>query len=1392
MKWKASDYNAPFQNWAPPKQIYLCDPSEVMALHALKNAFGPLPTYKDMEVEAINQNALVSIEGFPLPQGQIAFLENTAEKCTSPQTKHSQEGMRGARHWVQRVGTPTGMFTRLMDGYGISLMGGERCHQYIRNSNNWRGNFGCMLDLDVWYEQPETIQKKFLADGRDTDFIAKRLAQNEKRPKPVFSMQELFNRYPLLPRICSFLIPSASSLHEGRPFKARGVVLFPKVVTDQRVYRELGDILISELDCIPENVTKNPVAVGFGNTHNASQVYRSDAPDTAWIAKALETAELTVLSTAKQRKKGQKKKAKRTEHYRENGTPGGGENISEFISKCDPVSEMVKAGWLTPGRGNEYRWHESEHDRSCDILGGSIHIFSDSMFAASPHQKVNEAVGAHRFYLYQISGLDMTRDADKPRLREFLFDRGYGSDPKAFAKKLKHAQRHRTADAAPETITTLPPDAPIIAAAPTVDVREQSSYPHFSKEARTVVRDVLSLDPDAGWHGQIPFFTTRYEYLHPLTNKFALNGQPSEVEKRRVWSTRFGNCEICGDQTAKWIDRYLLTAGLYCDGCHKDYALGSYLGWELDRKLPNAIMSEYLGFLGDDPEFQDFRLWEPQLLTHLGAGMATGKSTEIYKAMIALAGQGLGKGIIAVPRVSLARFLAHYGRRRDGQRAWGLWHEGVLRSDRFIGKYGAIVCLPSLPRAIKQAEDDGVTQLHIAIDELDFSYSLLSLSIEQATAVKMCLRDALNITGLVVSGQTESTLALEAFAEEIGAEQVQGFYNTAKPADGAVVMQKHANVEGKSTALVCGAIDDISQLLDEGHNVYVFCSTRRDGDLIADAFENDTPVVYNAYTKGTARADAVLRNQGLTDSRLFIGTSAAGVGISILDKKARTVIVNGLTYGSREASMAVQKCVRDRGRCGVWFHYADDNLSLPVRPTENETVSLYHETVKQTVSKSAYLSSAGIRKIAYAQALNSLADMQIETFVEHHLGTVGNMSVSQASALPQETERIAAVSERRSEIRNQEKQKRIITAIALLREPYLLTSAEIRVLSNNGVLSPDSRRAHETANAAACAVGWDDKIHGYVNGEPIKDIPDPEALAVAILLVEKNINTDKLSKQCRGYFAVSAPKWTAHRLKEALEQSDAQWVSAGSGVEITAINDDRFLGRLLTTLLDRLTGEVFDSVSLATAVREVLNSPADTGPTFGSEIAAGALGASAYRNARFLHCSDDDFLIRWVRGFVSQWYPARIAKKDDAYALCHAEHLDLRRAAFSRWLLKQPGVPEGTQLDVSVFEATELPDHDADLKKNARFRREAGESITSIAEALDRHPNTVSKWCRGIQPPSPAQCEIFGILADGALWKTSDIVAHSRCARQNVMTTLKKLLDAGRIRKIKRGHYQKK
>ena len=261
--------NTPSITGHRPNLSTRADPARKTHCTSLKNLFGPLESYKELETKAVSQNTLVSLDT-PLSDGHIAFLENTAEQCTSPQTKHSSEGMQGARHWTQRVDTPDKMFQRLTDGYGISLMFGERCHQYIRNSNNWRGISGVQLDLDVWYQQPDALKKKLEAENRDADFIAERLDANEKLPLPVYSQSELFERYPLIPRICTFILPTAKSLYDGRPFNTRGTVLFPEPVTDMRIYRAFGDMLCSELDCIPSNVTKNPVAVGFGNTHNAA------------------------------------------------------------------------------------------------------------------------------------------------------------------------------------------------------------------------------------------------------------------------------------------------------------------------------------------------------------------------------------------------------------------------------------------------------------------------------------------------------------------------------------------------------------------------------------------------------------------------------------------------------------------------------------------------------------------------------------------------------------------------------------------------------------------------------------------------------------------------------------------------------------------------------------------------------------------------------------------------------------------------------------------------------------------------------------------------------------------------------------------------------------------
>ena len=57
-------------------------------------------------------------------------------------------------------------------------------------------------------------------------------------------------------------------------------------------------------------------------------------------------------------------------------------------------------------------------------------------------------------------------------------------------------------------------------------------------------------------------------------------------------------------------------------------------------------------------------------------------------------------------------------------------------------------------------------------------------------------------------------------------------------------------------------------------------------------------------------------------------------------------------------------------------------------------------------------------------------------------------------------------------------------------------------------------------------------------------------------------------------------------------------------------------------------------------------------------------------------------------------------------------------------------------------------------------------------------------------PPS-SEMEVIGLLKGEQIWRTSEIVKHSKFTKQAIMLALNSLLEKGVITKIKRGHYQK-
>ena len=107
--------------------------------------------------------------------------------------------------------------------------------------------------------------------------------------------------------------------------------------------------------------------------------------------------------------------------------------------------------------------------------------------------------------------------------------------------------------------------------------------------------------------------------------------------------------------------------------------------------------------------------------------MGTGKTTEIVKILVSLAEQGLGKGIIAVPRVALAQQLAYQLRWQHGHEAWGLYTEGTTKGNKFIwGSMARLFAVPSLPQAVAEAVEMGIQQTSTSL--LTNSTSVMSCS----------------------------------------------------------------------------------------------------------------------------------------------------------------------------------------------------------------------------------------------------------------------------------------------------------------------------------------------------------------------------------------------------------------------------------------------------------------------------------------------------------------------------------------------------------------------------------------------------------------------------------------------------------------------------------------
>lgn len=1286
--WHDSQGNKrPYREWTPHPPTLPIDAREQALIEQVQTGLASQPTYAELEQAAHTQDTVVKAlhDDFSLPDGHIVFLENDTTPIRKPQDKPATNSPIYYReNWRMRIGTPDDLIRRLEMGFSLSMGICDRFGDTIRQGVLWYAAHGIPLDCDEFN------------DGSP---------QKASRPDPCYSMDEFLNQHPQIKDVARYIIPSSRSLFENRPFKARAWVPFEIPVFDYRVFQRIAEKLNEMLPFLPEGVTKNGVAVASGAAHNADKARHFDG----YIdRKFIQMCEREVIEETKQRKSAKDQQLQREQartarqqeqHKRKAKLKAKGYDLTDtispieaFIAAVNPIAFMQEHGWITHLGGNTYHWHESGNGKSCEIdtdTGHEVVIkpFSNAMQAASPNAE--KPVGGHRFILFNLYGLDVNNESDKKQLRKRLAADGYGTHPNDY-KKIKAAEQQALRAEGLDEQPKIDADKEFVQSIldgtldiPEVEVRETPAYKYWTPEQRILCEKIIGRDPDEGWYQNptgiwTPALTTAYRHLHQMTHLdgFKMNGQPPEIEKRRIFFTQPGVCPKCNDTAAISIDTYGLTGHAYCPRCHKDTQIGSYLNYELKRKVENTVVSKHQGFLGNNPDFQHFELFRPGQLTYLGAAMATGKTTEIVKEIVRRVVAENKRGIICVPRISLARAIAHVFRKQHGYNAWGLWHEGSGGQNQFIGSYGAIVCLPSLSRVVTEAETQGLEtdDLLIAIDELDFSYQLLSLATATKLTTKQILQQAIDINGLVVAGQTESTLALEAFAAELGLQpaDIHGFYNTAALAEDSVEIRRYPDTDNKTDFARAEAVERIRPILESGKNAYVFCNERRDVVMLAELFAAENPVLYTAYHKGEARADAVLYNQKVTDTKLFLATSSAGIGINIHDPHAETVILAGALYGQRDIAMITQKTVRNRARTKVTLYLPPITTSLPIAPTAAENVSLYEQGMKMLAKhKLKQLPENAIRRLARSTALATLADNDPMTFFRHHLETVAGMkAVEKHVDLETLTDTdVNSVKEVRAKTRTEERDAVTQRIVEILNAPtlHVMTSAHIRAAGTAGKLTPMpiEQLAQERINAAAQALGYNDtETENF-------DFIDKSLLRELCLTLS---DYRELTQQCKGWAYVHHNEWVHQQFEQHLKQNQHEdGLTAEQGaLEITDIEDIRTAGALLTQLLDTLKGNTYTETTLAQTVKDILKKRHGN-DTFMTLMQNGALGIKGHRATRFLHVASDENFVEWARDFIAQWYPVRIAKSKGTYYLTPQSNAELKSRVFQKWFIAKNG-----------------------------------------------------------------------------------------------------------------------
>ena len=268
-------------------------------------------------------------------------------------------------------------------------------------------------------------------------------------PAPA-DLDALLSRYPDIVKDFYWVGESISSRSSLKPeLRVRLMLVLPKPIYkgETDLWETAVDWAVGKYPFIAHGVGIDKVRLSFGNARSECEnrvlgglVSLDTFSDWVRIASEKQAkAEQLRLETERQKKETQARRDKDTAvrvelQKRGHSLAENVEAIREFCDTTDPATLLNELG-ATQLSGQNWHWQESSPGRSFELVGEVLKIYSNSMQSASPESDGTKPVNAHRFILYYLHTLDITKRGDQHALRCILANQGYGTHPDVWEKE---------------------------------------------------------------------------------------------------------------------------------------------------------------------------------------------------------------------------------------------------------------------------------------------------------------------------------------------------------------------------------------------------------------------------------------------------------------------------------------------------------------------------------------------------------------------------------------------------------------------------------------------------------------------------------------------------------------------------------------------------------------------------------------------------------------------------------------------------------------------------------------------------------------------------------------------------------------------------------------------